>query len=325
MWPWLLFAALALAVALFFSSRRRRGRDDDAKVVPPASPESAPADPLADAPADLDDEAPPAAEKAAREPTVASFSHRRHWAILEDVEDAHDFLLRIFRQLLSEGSGAGALVHGELLHLVDNRGHLMFSALVRRTEQLELIAMYPYSESAHTWPLQVLKIEESADRLQGRLLGSCEGAEVAVFDTLYMKNRDAYRLGETYPVKVSAIAYQLEPDQLSEEFAPDFAGFGPLSRFSKDSEATPDEIVFHGFIEDVSETAFWGVPLRVYTIPLHQPEEGKAPLRVTVYVHDAVADRPFTIGERVRGVLWLFAMWPTPSPPAVAADASQLN
>jgi hypothetical protein len=323
MWPWFLLTALAFAIAVILASRRRRSEDDRAGDAPPAPLAAAP-EPAADTQAPREDAAPAPEETP---PPLAPFGHKRHWAVLEDVEDAHEFLLRIFRQLLSEGSGAGALVRGDLCHLVDNRGQLMFSALVRRTEQLELIAMYPYSESPHVWPLELDRIEESSDGLQARLLGSCAGAPVAFFDTLYLKNRDAYRLGDTYQLQVSAVAYQLEPDQLSEDFAPDFAGFGPLSRFSADSEAAPDEIVFHSYIESVGETSFWGVPLRVYIIPLYRPGPDAEPLRVEVYVHDAVADRPFAVGERVRGVLWLFAMWPAPEPALAVADASaeQLN
>jgi len=187
--------------------------------------------------------------------------------------------------------------------------------------------MFPYSESPHIWPLVLERIEESPDGLEARLLGSCVGAAVGVYDTLYLKNRDAYQLGGTYEMQVSAVAYQLEPDQLGEDFAPDFSGFGPLTRFSPDQEAAPDEIVFHSYIESVAQTTFWGVPLRVYVIPLCRPSPEMEPLRVEVYVHDEVADRVFAVGERVRGVLWLFAMWPTSEtvPQPAGSSALQLN
>lgn len=334
MWLWLLITGIAIALALLVAGRLRR-RPTSAAAAPaamssagegaaaPAGPQAAgrgePAEAEPDAAAD-DEPAAPAA--------IVPFNHHRHWAILEGVQDAHAFLLQIFKQLLREGSGAGALVRGELCHMVDNRGHLMFSALLRRGQQLELLAMYPYAESPHVWPLRLERIEESADGLEARLLGSSDGAQVAFYDTLYLKNREAYRLGDTYNLQVSAIAYQLEPDELGEEFAPDFTGFGPLSRFSPDSAAAPDEVVFHSYIEEVFTIDFWGVPLRVYVIPLARPDRDKPPLRVEVYVHDAIADREFSVGERVRGVLWLFAMWPAPPPElaeAAAATASHLN
>ena len=336
MWLWILITVIAISLALI--AARRRPSPDSAKAdaaTGAAAPPLAAPPPAASGAAAADaerrpDAASPGADSpdaAAAEPPLAPFNHRRHWAILEGVEDAHDFLLQIFKQLLREGSGAGALVRGELCHMVDNRGHLMFSALLRRGEQLELLAMYPYAESPHVWPLLLERIEESADGLEARLLGSSDGTTVAFYDTLYLKNRDTYRLGDTYNLQVSAIAYQLEPDQLGEEFAPDFTGFGPLSRFSPDSAAAPDEVVFHSYIEEVFAIDFWGVPLRVYVIPLARPARDKPPLRVEVYVHDAVADRQFTVGERVRGVLWLFAMWPAPPTvaPQVKATLSHLN
>jgi hypothetical protein len=334
MWPWLLLIVIAFALALVTAQRWRRQPEAGA-AAPPAEGSPATSRPAAAASVEPSAaaEQTPAPEEVAvpPAPAIAPFSHRRHWAILEGVEDAHGFLLKIFEELLQKDSRAGAFVRNELCHIVDNRGHLMFSALLRRGEQLELLAMFPYSESPHIWPVVLERIEESPDGLEARLLGSCAGAAVGVYDTLYLKNRDAYRLGDTYDLQVSAVAYQLEPDQLGDDFAPDFAGFGPLTRFSPDQEAAPDEIVFHSYIESVTETTFWGVPLRVYVIPLARPNPEAEPLRVEVYAHDEVADRVFAVGERVRGVLWLFAMCPTseapaPAPaPAIDPPALQLN
>lgn len=340
MWLWLLITMIAIALALLAAGRlRRRPMSGAAEplaagsaaapiaAVPSHAPDAAAAaerGDRAEAEPEPDAEAEP---ELAPELAIVPFNHRRHWAILEGVEDAHAFLLQIFKQLLREGSGAGAICRGELCHMVDNRGHLMFSALLRRSEPLELLAMYPYAESPHAWPLRLDRVEESRDGLEARLVGSCQGVPVSFYDTLYLKNRDAYKRGNIYDLQASAVAYQLEPDELGEEFAPDFVGFGPLSRFSPDTAAAPDEIVFHSYIEAATQITFWGVPLRVYVIPLARPERDSEPLRVEVYAHDAVAERPFAVGERVRGVLWLFAMWPAPPSAAVdaAAAPSQLN
>src|SRR5262245_37720215 len=73
-------------------------------------------------------------EDAARPP--APFLHSRHWAVLASEEDPRRFLLGIFERLLTPGSGAGAVVRGDLCHLVDRRGRLMFSALIRKGEAL---------------------------------------------------------------------------------------------------------------------------------------------------------------------------------------------
>ncbi len=338
MWPWFLIIVITLGLALLAAQRWRSSEpsaaDDNPADREPTPGKAALVD-AADATGD-GEEAPAAAdeaEAAASPPAVrpprplAPFNHRRHWAILEGVEDAHGFLLQILKQLLREDSNAGAFVRDDLCHLVDNRGHLMFSALMRRGERMELLAMFPYSESPHIWPLQVRRIEESPDGIEARLLGSCGEATVGIYDTLYLKNRDAYHLGDTYELQVSAVAYQLEPDELGEDFAPDFSGFGPLSSFSPDPNAAPDEVVFHSYIESVAETTFWRVPLRVYVIPLGRPEAGAEPLRVEVYVQDEVAERAFEVGERVRGVLWLYAMWPAHQTggSGVPAGVAQLN
>ncbi|MFO0577348.1 MAG: hypothetical protein U1A78_25360 [Polyangia bacterium] len=247
---------------------------------------------------------------------TAPFLHSRHWAVLASEEDPRRFLLNIFERMLTPGSGAGAVVRGDLCHLVDRRGRLMFSALIRKGEALELLAMYPYTESPHVWPLTVRAVEESPDGAQARLLCSCQGAQVAVFDTLYLKNRQTYQLGEVYDFQVSGICYQIEADSLGPGFAKEFTGYGPLERFAIDQEAAPDEVVFHSLVEDVFDTEFWGVELLVYVLTLATP--GDVPMRIELYTHPALSERRFQVGERVRGVAWLFAMWPDPGAIALA-------
>lgn len=298
-----LIAVLAIGLVLL-ARRRKRSAGRGAGRASPERTDDASAGEGADE--DEDD--------AARPP--APFLHSRHWAVLASEEDPRRFLLGIFERLLAPGSGAAAVVRGDLCHLVDRRGRLMFSALIRKGEALELLAMYPYTESPHVWPLAVRAVEESPDGCQARLLCSCQGAQVAVFDTLYMKNRQTYQIGEIYDFQVSAIAYQIEADELRPGFSPEFTGYGPLERFSADQEAAPDEVVFHSLVEDVFDTEFWGVELLVYVLTLATP--GTVPMRIELYTHPALSERRFRVGERVRGVAWLFAMWPDPNAIALA-------
>lgn len=325
MWPWLLlsvicFALFALVIRPFRSrakaplSSSSREQDQPAAASPPlqTSATATTADPEPD---DLSAQPPtePATEpEPESDPEPVPFIHERHWAVLGDEPDPHQMLIRIFERLLQSDSEAAALMLGEHFHLVDKRSRLMFSALVRRTRPLQLLSMFPYTESPHTWPLTLQRIEESPDGLEARLICSCQGAAVAIYDTLYLKNRDAYSLGQTLSFQVSAVAYQLEADELDSKFAEDFTGFGPLAGFSKDPNAAPDEVVVHSYIEASFDTEFWGIPLTVYVMTLAAP--GEVRMRTEVYTHAAVAERRFEVGERVRGVLWLFGMYPAPTP-----------
>lgn len=330
MWPWLLlsvicFALFALVIRPFRSrakaplSSPAREQDQPAAASPPLQT-SAPATTTEPEPDDLSAQPPTATQPEpapASDPEPVPFIHERHWAVLGDEPDPHQLLIRIFERLLQSDSEAAALMLGEHFHLVDKRSRLMFSALVRRTRPLQLLSMFPYTESPHTWPLTLKRIEESPDGLEARLICSCQGAAVAIYDTLYLKNRDAYSLGQTFSFQVSAVAYQLEADELDSKFAEDFTGFGPLAGFSKDPNAAPDEVVVHSYIEASFDTEFWGIPLTVYVMTLAVP--GEVRMRTEVYTHAAVAERRFEVGERVRGVLWLFGMYPAPTPDDDAA------
>lgn len=241
--------------------------------------------------------------------------HGRHWAVLAGEPEPQRFLVRIFEQLLKSDGATRATGEGRLWHLVDNCGRLQLSALVRKSHMLEVLAIYPYAETENRWPVHIERIDRSPDGLQARLFGESGGAHFAVFDTLYFKNQQHYAVGETYDLQVSAIAYQLESDQIAEERGPQH-GFGSLPVLSDDRDATDDEIVFHSTIEDVFETDFWGIELQVYRITLLDTPKG--PLRVEIYAHPALAERRFSVGDRVRGVAWLFGLWPDPQATALA-------
>ncbi|MFO0621283.1 MAG: hypothetical protein U0745_07805 [Polyangia bacterium] len=244
-----------------------------------------------------------------------SFLHSRHWAILAGEPEPHRFLLSAFEKLLQPGSGSRATGEGRLWHLVDNSGRLQLSALVRKGDVLEVLAIYPYAETANSWPLQLDRIDESPDGLQARLCGQAGGAHFAVFDTLYFKNHEHYLVGETYELQVSAIAYQLEFDEPAEASGGQ-SGFGALPVLTADRDAAEDEVVFHSTVEDVFECEFWGIELQVYLLTLLHTQDG--PLRVELYTHPSLTERRFAVGDRVRGVAWLFGLWPDPRATALA-------
>ncbi len=337
MWTWFGVAAGAALVWLCAVWLWRRNRSQDPAPVFSASPaplgatcvtsdastESSTAEQSSSATANPD-ETPAGgdAEKAdsgdASEPIRdrrRPILHSRHWAVLAGEPEPHRFLISAFEKLLQPGSGSRATGEGRYWHLVDNTGRLQLSALVRKAEVLEVLAIYPYAETSNTWPMELERIDESPDGLQARLYGRSGGAHFAVFDTLYFKNHRHYSLGETYDLQVSAIAYQLELDEPAEHSSA-LSGFGSLPSLSSDREAAEDEIVFHSTIEDVFDSEFWGIELQVYLITLLHTPSG--PLRVEMYAHPSLAERRFAIGDRVRGVAWLFGLWPDPRATALA-------
>ncbi len=340
MWIWFGVAAGAALVWLCAVWLWRRNRAPDASPVDAASPaqlgatcvqgDAKAASSVADRPdtaTDSPDQASASEEAnsgAGEGPSDASDAsadrrrpilHSRHWAVLASEPEPHRFLISAFEKLLQPGSGSRATGEGRYWHLVDNTGRLQLSALVRKGEVLEVLAIYPYAETTNSWPMELERIDETPDGLQARLCGRSGGAHFAVFDTLYFKNHRHYSIGETYDLQVSAIAYQLELDEPAQH-SDGHSGFGSLPSLSSDREAAEDEIVFHSTVEDVYDCEFWGIELQVYLVTLLHTPNG--PLRVELYAHPSLADRRFAIGDRVRGVAWLFGLWPDPRATALA-------
>lgn len=338
MWTWLGLAVACALVLMLLMVLARKSRGEAAAATEAAetteageatAAEVAATGPRAVAKQAADDEEEASADDEADEdeadedaeasedeaPKKRPILHSRHWAILVGESEPHRFLLSAFEKLLQPGSGSRATGEGRYWHLVDNSGRLQLSALVRKGDVLEVLAIYPYAETSNSWPVQLERVEESPDGLQARLYGQAGGAHVAVFDTLYFKNHPHYAVGETYELQVSAIAYQLEFDEPAEA-SDGQSGFGTLPVLTTDRDAADDEVVFHSTVEDVFDCEFWGIELQVYQLTLLHTKEG--PLRVDLYTHPSLTMRRFAVGDRVRGVAWLFGLWPDPRATALA-------
>jgi hypothetical protein len=228
------------------------------------------------------------------------------WVSVLGTDDPYPFLRELFGKLYRPGSGAAAVVEGPWMHLTDNRGGLMFSALVHKEEgKVEVRAMYPYTESGYLWPVQV-KVAERSSRGTCTVLGGAYGVVVGIFDT--MAFRRSYKADEPEIFQVSAIALRLTPEELPEGFAPDFCMSGPARRQSTDTSVPGDVLEVHSVVEAVEPAEFWGTPLTRYLLTLARP--GEHALTLDVYANDARIGRRFAVGDRVAGFLWVFGFRP---------------
>lgn len=236
--------------------------------------------------------------------------HGPHWSAL-GIRDVGAFLNARIGAMLKPG-GAVGMVHDGRCHMVEKGGRLRVSAMLQRTEKgLLVLGVYPYTESAYLWPLRVAQMQHTEDRSQGRLLGDVNGAAVAVFDTMFWKGVDRYRVGEIVEVQASAIALRFGAETLREPFASDFVGFAPVALTQKTSGFAPDEIEAHSVVTAAEEVEFHDHALMRYEVALARMPNFT--MKVDVFVAPAVCSRRFAVGERVGGALWLFAMAPEPA------------
>lgn len=155
-------------------------------------------------------------------------------------------------------------------------------------ENQTVFSFYPYAESASVWEIAVNDHEPCFNPFEGRVRGACGAQRVALFDTLYFRNRTMYTPGEALPFEVSAIAYSLEP------------GDSPILAWDETNE---DEIVFCAKVEAVEEAPFWDIPMYAYAVHL---EAGDTRLPLTLYAPGDAQPQPFEPGALIQGKAWLF-------------------
>lgn len=206
--------------------------------------------------------------------------------------DIEDFFGEVFDTLL-EGEGM-AMKYDDIFHAVDGRGEFMCSFLV---QDQNVFSTYPYVEEGHEWPIRVEGVHLGPSPLEAQITGTCHGARVGLFDTLYFRNKSLYDEQPTLGFMVTALAYELSA---SASDAP--------SGISQGGGREVDDLIVTGEIVDAHEFQFWDIPLTVYTVSIPAPD-GET-LMLNMYTPLTAQVRPFEIGETVRGEVWLFGQVP---------------
>jgi hypothetical protein len=233
---------------------------------------------------------------------VGYVGHDRHFYFLDQLGDPYAVLNDLINEMLAGcGRGEGsAFQHGDFFHICDGRGGLMLSVLMLAGDAL---AAYPYEDTGYGWPIEVKELYPWENGVEAQLIGSCIGARIGLFDTLFFANRNGYHLGGIRTFLVSGLAYQLQASEVPDDFSEDFCSYLPLT---PEDEGGIDEIQFDSCVEEKREADFWGVPLKVYTLTLARVGPDEFPLRLNMYFYEPEGAKDFEVGDRVSGVAWLF-------------------
>jgi hypothetical protein len=225
--------------------------------------------------------------------------HDRHFYFLQERGAPLNVVDAIANEILQTGQGVG-MQHRELFHLCDMNQNLRFSAIFSSVTRTRLTA-YPYDDSGFGWPIDVREIYPWANDIEGQISGSCMGARVSLFDTLFFKNKDSYVSGQPIIFLVNGLAYKMFEGEVPESVSHDYCFYLPLT---EQEEGGVDEIKFSSQVEDVEEINFWGISMIAYTLTIATPEG--FPLRLRMYAHPSAGPKKFATGDRISGIAWLF-------------------
>ena len=164
-----------------------------------------------------------------------------------------------------------------------------------------VLTAYPYDDAGYEWPVEVKEVHAWPNGVEAQLVGSCNGARIGFFDTMFFKNGESYRQDVALTFLINGLAYKLSEGEVPEGFSEDYTCYLPQP---PERGGGVDEVSFDSRIEDVKEVDFWGIPLIAYTLTLAVPNG--FPLRLTVYSHESAGPRRFDPGDRVAGYAWLF-------------------
>ena len=231
---------------------------------------------------------------------TASFDHARHWYFLAIGGDLQQKLRGMFAQLA--GGEAIAFEQQKVMQLVQPEGDLRCSFLLRNEQ---FVAAYPLVLDGFGWPLRIHDTLTWPDGIQANLMAKCDDFDICLFDTQHFLHKESYVSGRERTFVVAALAYKLfttiyENDD--QEF--DLAGKKSFVPLRPDEGGGVDELKFMSHVEAVRDVEFWGVRLVAYTVTLAESDE--IPLRLEVFAHPSVCEKPFQVGDPISGFAWLF-------------------
>ncbi|MEQ8200550.1 MAG: hypothetical protein ABRQ24_03890 [Syntrophomonadaceae bacterium] len=213
-------------------------------------------------------------------------------------------------------------------------GELSFNAICvsnSKEKTLSLFSMYPCINDGTVIELTVENIidwGEGGDGIEGVIQAVDEkGSPFGFFDTKYYKNRNKYEIGKTYPFKVAAIVYMIEPldsrtfeitevDKIMDFYSklgdkPKYDEDGKLKPLIFDlsqlvallskSEEYPDDFEFQFPINDITNFIIDDVNIYKIKAPFMRDPD----IEGVLYVSDKILNHEISIGEPIRGVLWM--------------------
>ncbi|MCP4327533.1 MAG: hypothetical protein GY791_03745 [Alphaproteobacteria bacterium] len=154
--------------------------------------------------------------------------HGAHWhCIYEDIKTFIDEelpeLVNSLNIILEEDwTGAPGVINGvtpdQIIYLSEADGdlrHLLLVARDKEAEQNTLVSAYPFCCTGIVHDVTLADIDEDTRGVEGRLSGTIDGSSrITFFDALYGLNRAKYQIGQTYPFRLGAIAYDVKrPDR----------------------------------------------------------------------------------------------------------------
>lgn len=222
-------------------------------------------------------------------PISFEYPHRRHWRFIEELHDPAQFFEGVFDQT-TQGQGM-ALRHGDVYHVVDAQAELQVSFLI---ENQTVFSFYPYSEAGGAWPVNVAKEHWGPSPHEARVMGTCEGARVCLFDTLYFRNRVLYEQTGPHEFIVSGMCHALSP--------------GEGEPFAQWDDVNHDEIDFRAVVRDGRRFRFWDTAMSAYDTTLVLPEGVELP--VTLYAPFSIEGVTYGPGDVIEGHAWLFGQVP---------------
>lgn len=227
------------------------------------------------------------------------FDYGPLWAtILRGVPDMGRFLRDRYERMLGPGAASAVATRDDLCHVIDGRGPVMMSALVRPHSQgLEELVFAPYVTGGRLHVFRLEQVQEATGGLEAQLYGQLGAEFVRVLDGLYMPNRGSYVPGETLVLELAGLVRSLHPVAGQEGLS------GLYSPNTPDNE--PAQTGFYGQVKESVEIVFYGIPLVKYVVDLHGMRQ-----TLTLFAHPYAASRELGCGEMISGEAWLLGSRP---------------
>lgn len=275
-----------------------------------------------------------------------STGHGNHWeCLLKPVEEAIE---RFIAPTLASGKLESPVRRSGLWFDRDKMSEETVSPIICGTHDLRILALvvsdtpaernvfysaYPFAAKGGKLRLQLTEVRDWGNEIEGVLVGETEdGSPVAFFDSLYFRNRDAYRVGESYDFQMAGLIYSVrctneetiditdeeriamyasawgkEPERLPNgKSAPVSIHLAGCTGYAGTSDEYPEDAEFYCVIEKVAEFQIEGVRIFQITPRACADEDENVPLPQTIFGAESAFAAGYIpkVGDSIGGGLW---------------------
>ena len=238
--------------------------------------------------------------------------HGNNWAVFGK-QGEHGFVA--FAKKVLDDEKALIKTQGDFFCVIGYEPPIRAFVLLRKDDESKknLDSMFPFFQIGNPVDVKISEIKEWSTKGEAVIEGSVSGISISFFDAFYFLNKDRYKIGNTYPFNLAALAHSFVKRTDDLKIKPDKGPMkgetinsGRMTAYFPSSDYGGEFSFAHPFTSFDGEVQAFGQKLHRYQFYVSAGIDDQAPLSFPLFVSEKVLKeyKP-ELNDPITGSGWL--------------------